>query len=230
MSQIEINNNINSVNVENTFSTVDVNNDISNVLVVPQQITSVVEIVTPGPQGPPGPAGSGSFADTGSFLTTASFDLFTSSYTTGSFTGSFTGDGSGLTGLLSASYALTASYFSGSISNAISSSYASTASFVLFEGIENYVAIFTANNDLTSSNIYVTQSGVSVNTTSSRAALTVNSTNTSRDALQIQITGSTYFTVNNEGVMVLSPFYNTPTAISGGIMYSSSGEYFLGIP
>jgi hypothetical protein len=103
MSQIEINNNINSVNVENTFSTVDVNNDISNILVVPQQITSVVEIVTPGPQGPPGPAGSGSFADTGSFVTTSSFNAFTSSYNTGSFTGSFigtfVGDGSGLTGL-----------------------------------------------------------------------------------------------------------------------------------
>ena len=230
MSQIQINNTINSINVESTFNTVDVNNDISNILVVPQQVTNVVEIVTPGPQGPPGPAGSGSFANTGSFLTTASFNLFTSSYTTGSFTGSFAGDGSGLTGILSASFALTASYFSGSISNAISSSYANTASFVLFDGLENYVAIFTSNSDLTSSNIYVTQSGVSVNTTSSNAALTVNSTNASRDALQIQITGSTYFKVNNEGVMVLSPFSNTPTAISGGFIYSASGEYFIGVP
>jgi hypothetical protein len=91
MSQIEINNTINSVNVESTFNTVDVNNDISNVLVIPQQITSVVEVVTPGPQGPPGPAGSGSFVDTGSFVTTSSFNNFTSSYNTGSFTGSFEG-------------------------------------------------------------------------------------------------------------------------------------------
>ena len=90
--------------------------------------------------------------------------------------------------------------------------------------------MFTSNNDLTSSNIYVTESGISVNTTSSNAALTVNSTNISRDALQIQITGSTYFAVNNEGVMVLSPFYNTPTAVSGGFIYSASGEYFIGIP
>lgn len=91
MSQIEINNTINSVNVESTFNTVDVNNDISNVLVIPQQITNVVEIVTPGPQGPPGPAGSSSFFDTGSFVTTSSFNNFTSSYNTGSFTGSFIG-------------------------------------------------------------------------------------------------------------------------------------------
>jgi len=110
MSQIQINNTINSVNVESTFNTVDVNSDISNILVVPQQITNVVEIVTPGPQGPPGPAGTGSFADTGSFVTTGSFNTFTSSYSTGSFTGSFIGNGSGLNGIISASYALTSSY------------------------------------------------------------------------------------------------------------------------
>lgn len=113
MSQIQINNTINSVNVESTFNTVDVNSDISNILVVPQQITNVVEIVTPGPQGPPGPpgsSGSGSFADTGSFVTTGSFNTFTSSYSTGSFTGSFLGNGSGLNGIISASYALTSSY------------------------------------------------------------------------------------------------------------------------
>jgi len=113
MSQIQINNTINSINVESTFNTVDVNSDISNILVVPQQITNVVEIVTPGPQGPPGPSGSsgsGSFADTGSFVTTGSFNTFTSSYSTGSFTGSFLGNGSGLNGIISASYALTSSY------------------------------------------------------------------------------------------------------------------------
>jgi hypothetical protein len=91
MSQIEINNTINSINVESTFNTVDVNNDISNVLIIPQQIINVVEIITPGPQGRPGPAGSGSIADTGSFVTTSSFNNFTSSYNTGSFTGSFIG-------------------------------------------------------------------------------------------------------------------------------------------
>jgi len=91
MGQVEVNNTINSINVESAFNTVDVNNDISNVLVIPQEITNVVEVITPGPQGPPGPAGSGSFADTGSFVTTSSFNAFTASYNTGSFTGSFIG-------------------------------------------------------------------------------------------------------------------------------------------
>lgn len=117
MSQIEINNTINSVNVESTFNTVDVNNDISNVLVVPQQITSVVEVITPGPQGPPGPPGSSSIADTGSFVTTSSFNAFTSSYNTGSFLGSFTGSLYGTASWAeSSSFALTASYLSGYVS------------------------------------------------------------------------------------------------------------------
>jgi hypothetical protein len=55
-------------------------------------------------------ANSGTTFDTGSFVTTASFNGFTASYTTGSFTGSFSGNGSGLTGISSASYATTASY------------------------------------------------------------------------------------------------------------------------
>ena len=37
--------------------------------------------------------------DTGLFITTSSFNVFTSSYNTGSFTGSFVGDGSGLINL-----------------------------------------------------------------------------------------------------------------------------------
>jgi hypothetical protein len=72
MSQIQINNTVNSVNVESTFNTVDVNNDISNILVVPQQVTNVVEIVTPGPQGPPGPAGSNSNTGFKQFILLAS--------------------------------------------------------------------------------------------------------------------------------------------------------------
>lgn len=123
MSQIEINNTINSVNVESTFNTVDVNNDISNVLVIPQQITNVVEIITPGPQGPPGPL---AIFDSGSYVTTSSFNAFTASYNTGSFLGSFTGSLFGTSSYtliasqsqnsISASYALTASYLEGYIS------------------------------------------------------------------------------------------------------------------
>lgn len=47
---------------------------------VTQPVTSVVEIVTLGPQGPPGPAGPSGSVDTSSLVTTSSFNTFTSSY------------------------------------------------------------------------------------------------------------------------------------------------------
>ena len=79
MSQIEVNTNFNSVNVENVINTIDVNQDISNILVIPQEITNVVEIVTPGPKGDKGEPGDPSLF-TSSFVGTASFFAFTQSY------------------------------------------------------------------------------------------------------------------------------------------------------
>jgi len=35
--------------------------------------------------------------------------------------------------------------------------------------------------------------------------------------------------LNQEGVLVLAPFYNTPTPVSGGVIYSGSNEFFLGL-
>ena len=192
MSQIEINNSVNSVNVQNTTNTVNVDQEYSNIIVVPQEVTNVVEVVTPGPQGAKGEPGdpslfTSSFVSTASFFAftssyysnsasfsasisqlqdfsssldttfatdaqlnalSSSFTNFTSSYNTGSFTGSFTGlfsgNGSGIVGVISSSYALTASY-AGNVpetasyaisasqainaNNAISSSYALTASY-----------------------------------------------------------------------------------------------------
>jgi len=34
---------------------------------------------------------------------------------------------------------------------------------------------------------------------------------------------------NTEGVMVMEAYYNTPTAITGGFMYSASGDFFVGL-
>jgi hypothetical protein len=68
-------------------------------------------------------SGSITNAVSSSYALTASYALNGGGSTTGSFTGSFTGSLFG-----TASYALTASYFSGSITNAISSSYALSSS------------------------------------------------------------------------------------------------------
>jgi hypothetical protein len=34
---------------------------------------------------------------------------------------------------------------------------------------------------------------------------------------------------NTEGVMQLEAYYTTPTAITGGFMYSASGDFFVGL-
>ena len=44
----------------------------------------------------------------------------------------------------------------------------------------------------------------------------------------IQIEDTTKFTINNQGIMVLSEPLTTPTAVAGGIYYSSS-IFFMGV-
>lgn len=41
--------------------------------------------------------------------------------------------------------------------------------------------------------------------------------------------GNTKFAINNEGVAVLAALTTAPTAVTGGIYYSSSGDFFFGI-
>jgi hypothetical protein len=88
MSQVNITLNTNTVDINTTNNQIIVNDPSNNIVNVVQPVTTVVEVITSGPQGPPG---TSSIADTGSFVTTSSFNAFTSSYNTGSFTGSFTG-------------------------------------------------------------------------------------------------------------------------------------------
>ena len=194
MSQIEINNsNTNNVEVQNTINNIDVNQG-DYIVVVPQEITSIVEIFTAGPKGDKGEPGDPSLF-TSSFISTASFDLFTSSYY------------------------LNSSSFDTRINNLTSS---------MLSGVENYLALFNTSNTISSSNIYVTESKVSINTTSSNAALTINSTG-SENVLEAHVQNNLHLYMNNEGVLILIPFDVAPTAVSGGIFYSASNEYFLGV-
>jgi hypothetical protein len=113
MSQVNITLNTNTVDINTTNNQIVVTDPINpNVVNITQPVTSIVEVITAGPQGPPGPSGSagpsgssGSTVNTGSLLTTASFNAYT-----GSNTSQFAG---------TASYAvnaLTASYLSGYVS------------------------------------------------------------------------------------------------------------------
>jgi len=129
MSQIEVNTNVNSVNVENTINTVDVNQDFGNILVIPQLVTNIVEIITPGPQGAKGDPGNPD-EFTGSFVGTASFYAFTASYyvASASFDVRILANSSSIV-ILSSSFLSTSASLSASISLLSSSYLNSSASF-----------------------------------------------------------------------------------------------------
>lgn len=48
------------------------------------------------------------------------------------------------------------------------------------------------------------------------------------DYFAISIAGEEKFKVNEEGVVEYKPHNTTPTAVTGGLFYSSSDAYFLG--
>jgi hypothetical protein len=87
MSQVNITQNTNTVEINTTNNQIVVNDPSNNIVNIVQPITTVLEVISAGPQGPPGDPS----IFTGSFVSTSSFNSFTSSYNTGSFTGSFTG-------------------------------------------------------------------------------------------------------------------------------------------
>lgn len=46
---------------------------------------------------------------------------------------------------------------------------------------------------------------------------------------EISTQGEKKVEINSEGVLVLTPFNSTPTPVSGGVIYSGSNEFFLGL-
>jgi hypothetical protein len=189
--EVYVNNANTQVGVSPVFNTVNVNPDLNS---------TVVQVITPGPQGPPGPAGDPS-AFTSSFVSTSSFNDFTSSYNTGSFTGSFIGDGSGLTGL-------SASKWTGSLDGSISrdSDVYVTGSF----GVTN-------------------QSNTSLFLINAQGATTIKSTATNIFLIQNQ-NNVNVLTVSQSGIIVVatqSVELSNP-APNGGI-YFTSNSFFVGL-
>ena len=93
----------------------------------------------------------------------ASINLFTGSYNTGSFTGSFIGNGSGLNGVVSASFA----------SNARSASFASTATSSSYAAVAtsaSYAAVATSASQASNANTATSASQAANAVTSSYAA------------------------------------------------------------
>ena len=51
----------------------------------------------------------------------------------------------------------------------------------------------------------------------------------SSERLDVNVAGTRRFEVNEEGVVVLGEFSTAPTAVSGGIYYSSTNDFFVGM-
>ena len=151
-------------------------------------------------------AGSGTgFPFSGSAVITGSL-LVSGSGISGSFSGSYEGDGSNLTGIISSSYAVTASYAVSSsveIKKEISSSHADTASLAL---------------DILWSNISNIPSGL----LSSSAQI--------KEYNVFATTGSNLFTDDQtiDGLLILGTQSGVPTFISGGIYVDSNYDLYLG--
>lgn len=45
----------------------------------------------------------------------------------------------------------------------------------------------------------------------------------------VDVAGTRRIEINEEGVFILKPFSTTPTAVTGGFMYSGSNEFYLGL-
>jgi hypothetical protein len=145
-----------------------------NIVNVNPNNTNVIEVITPGPQGPPGDTSN----LTGSFVSTSSFNAFTSSYNTGSFTGSFVGNGIGLRGIISSSYSVTAS-FAQNFNPSATASYASNAA--LLDGKNSSVFATTGSNQFNGNQIIT-------------GSLTVSGSNTFTNIGPATFSGSVTFT------------------------------------
>ena len=158
----------------------------------------------------------------------------------GSITGSLQGTASQA---ISASYSLTASFFSGSITNAVSASYTETSSFSFYAITSSFSLTSSllsyqgttarVSSDLNS--IFLIQSGSntvfnidSTGSLTTSGSITSNTTGSFSNLLLIKNNNIDYLKVNGEGVLVLNQFVTPPTAISGGLYFDNTGNFYIG--
>ena len=124
--------------------------------------------------------------------------------------------------------AATASYFSGSISNAL---YAQTASYLSPIG-DNISAQISDNP----SSIFLIKSGSSTlfnidnqGNIITNGSITIETTGSLSSFMLIKNDGTEYVKVNNEGVLVLHQYDTPPTAVSGGMYFDDIGNFYVGL-
>ena len=179
-------------------------------------------------------------------LITGGSSISSSQTISGSLTilGSITGSLQGTASYANiASLALTASFFSGSITNAVSASYTETSSFSFYAITSSFSLTSSllsyqgttarVSSDLNS--IFLIQSGSntvfnidSTGSLTTSGSITSNTTGSFSNLLLIKNNNIDYLKVNGEGVLVLNQFVTPPTAISGGLYFDNTGNFYIG--
>ena len=127
---------------------------------------------------------------------------------------------------------LSASYFSGSISNAlfaISSSYASSSTQLI---AGNNKAVMSTNP----SSIFLIKSAGdtilnvdSVGNIITNGSISIETSGSFSNFMLIRNNGKDLVKVNNEGVLVLHQYDTPPTAVSGGMYFDMVGNFYVGL-
>ena len=197
-----LNYNHNVISLSNGNTIIITDNVKGNSISIPQPITSILQINSPGPQGPAG-TGGGSI-DTGSLLTTASFNSYTSSVTS-QFAGT-------------ASYATTASFaLNGGGTTINTSSFVTTSSFNSYtQSINTATSSFVTNSQTSSFVLNSQTSSMSVNTAlTSSYPITVAGT-----SLKSTSPEGGYQASNNGGI-----FFGV---LSGRLAQNANSSVFIG--
>ena len=218
---LNFNHNIVEVGSDNKLIITD--NVKCNSITIPQPVTNILQINSPGPQGPQGPsgsAGSGGNINTGSFVTTSSFNDYT-----GSSTSQFAGTSSFA---LTASYALFAANGGGTTID--TGSFVTTASFNAFTASYNtftgsyntgsFTGSFTGSLEGTSSYAYSSSIAISSSYAESSSYTLSSSYATSASFA----TSASYSTTASYALFALSASYASGSTSAS---YALSSSYAL---
>jgi hypothetical protein len=217
-----LNYNHNVISLSNGNTIIITDNVKGNSISIPQPVTSILQINSPGPQGPAG--ANGSSINTGSLLTTASFNSYTSSVTS-QFAGT-------------SSYATTSSFaLNGGGTTINTSSFVTTSSFNSYtQSINTATSSFVTNSQTSSFVLNSQTSSMTVRTSiTSSYPITVDSsfnlisTNPAAGTGAVGGNGSNIFFGVQAGAGVITVSYSNFFGLGAGYQATDASESnFLG--
>ncbi len=203
--------------------------DNNMIVITEQSIPQIVEVSSPGIQGPRGPAGSGISEPFAPVISGRLYDSTASISVNASISSSWIPQ-TGSNGLLT-------TFSLGSILAPWKSLFVASQSSIIFsDGQTNLVSmsaglgyIQVGTSKITTSSFGFSTYEIIKNMSTYVDVIVTGSINVKSDGTHSPITATSqskeYFKVNESGLLILGEFTYTPTAVSGGIFYSASNWY-----